>query len=55
MNLKSMGLYSLELKDCGCKIKRFTGGKVVTIGCKNHQNSLEYVCPICEKTFTKTR
>ena len=52
-DLKPMGLYSLEEKNCGCKVKRYSGGKVVTIGCMKHETVLEYVCPICEKKHNK--
>ena len=48
-NPKPMGLYSLEEKECGCKIKRYTGGRVLIVGCKNHESSTEYVCPTCKK------
>jgi len=51
-NKKSMGIYSLESRGCGCEIRRYTGGKVITIGCKDHSNNDEYVCPICGKRQT---
>ena len=52
-NQRPMGIYSLELRECGCEIKRYSGGRVNTIGCKDHRNIIEYVCPICEKKYKK--
>jgi len=47
--LKSMGIYSTESKECGCELRRYAGGKVITTGCKVHSNVIEYVCPACGK------
>lgn len=48
-NHKRKGIYSSESRECGCEIRRYSGGKIITIGCQNHHNITEYVCPICEK------
>jgi hypothetical protein len=52
--LKAMGIYSLENKECGCKVRYYVGGKVILIGCNNpHKNEVYYVCPnsTCKKEF----
>jgi len=53
MSLKFMGIYSLEILVCGCKIKRYHGGKQVLIGCKIHEtsNNVSFVCGVCGKSF----
>jgi len=48
-----MGIYSLESRECGCEIRRYSGGRVITIGCKDHRNITGYVCPICGKKYKK--
>jgi len=52
-NSKFRGIYSLEIKDCGCKIRRYSGGRVITIGCNAHSDRNEYICPICGKKQSK--
>lgn len=49
---KPMGLHSLEQKDCGCEIRRYTGGKTIVNGCKQHKNSTVFVCPVCSKEYS---
>jgi len=51
--LKSFGIYSLENVHCGCQIRRYAGGRVVTIGCQVHSNQTEYICPVCGKKQSK--
>ena len=51
--LKSFGIYSLENKYCGCQIRRYAGGIVITIGCQVHSNRTEYICPVCKKKQSK--
>ena len=53
LNLKSYGICSLEEIDCGCKIRRYVGGRIITIGCNDHTNKIEYVCPVCKKKLSK--
>ena len=43
------GIFSLEVLDCGCKIKRYVGGKQITIGCNDHETTVAFVCPSCGK------
>ena len=45
--LKTFGIYSLENKYCGCQIRRYAGGRVITIGCQVHSNQIEFICPVC--------
>jgi len=52
-NQKPKGLHSLEIKDCGCRIKRYTGGRVMLMGCRNHDSFTKYVCPVCGKKYSK--
>jgi hypothetical protein len=46
-----MKICSLDVKKCGCKIKQYTGGRILILGCDNHKSLTEYVCPICRKKF----
>jgi len=52
-NKKYMGLYSSEFKTCGCEIRQYTGGKVLLIGCENHDDLTEYICPTCGQHYSK--
>lgn len=50
------GIYSLETKDCGCRIKSYVGGKVVIEGCNNpHLTEIYHKCPVCGKEFHHKR
>ena len=44
-------LYSQKFEPCGCKIRRYSGGKVFTKGCKDHSDKMEYFCPVCKKEY----
>jgi hypothetical protein len=49
---KRVGIYSLLIKDCGCKVKSYVGGKVVIEGCNNgHETEVFHKCPSCGKIF----
>lgn len=48
---KRMGIYTLQSKTCGCKVKSYIGGKVVIEACKEHKNEIYYICPSCGKKF----
>lgn len=48
---KRMGIYNLQIKECGCRVKSYIGGKVVIEGCENHDTEVYHVCPSCSKIF----
>ena len=48
---RRMGIYALELKECGCRVKEYIGGKVVIEACKEHVKKIYYQCPSCGKRF----
>jgi len=52
-NQRPRGIYSSESRECGCEIRRYVGGSVIIVGCKDHPNHTEYVCPICGKKQSK--
>jgi hypothetical protein len=41
---RRMGIYVLSTKECGCLVKEYTGGKVVTEGCRLHPTTIHFVC-----------
>lgn len=57
--VKFMGLHSLEVLDCGCKLRRYSSGLNVidtenrSSKCKNptHRGFKEYQCRVCNKKF----
>jgi len=51
--MKLKGIYGLDEKDCGCKIKHYIGGKVVVEGCRKHRDKTGFYfeCRVCDKTF----
>jgi len=54
--LKFRGICSHEDLKCGCIIKRYMGGKVVTEAknsCKKHYTKVEFICSKCNKSFAK--
>lgn len=48
-----VGIYGLEVLECGCKIKHYAGGLTVRSGCKKHQSKVLYVCRSCGKSMMK--
>ena len=57
--IKPMGIYSLEVLDCGCKLKRYCSGVTVidsedrNLQCTNpkHIDFKEYECRVCGEKF----
>lgn len=53
------GIYSEEILACGCKVKRYTGGKVVhiaTLKCTatpKHRTSIKHICGKCGLVTSK--
>ena len=58
-NVKPMGIYSLEVLECGCKLKRYISGLNVIDSddrnsqCTNpkHKNFKEHECRVCGEQF----
>jgi len=46
---KLMGIYSSEILECGCEIRKYLGGIQIQSGCDIHRNRKLFVCPICDK------
>ncbi len=48
-------IYSQKSELCGCKIRQYAGGKVITKSCEDHSDKIEYFCPICKKKYQTER
>ena len=55
-NLVFRGIYSLEVLDCGCQIKRYTRSKTITIGCSLHPGiKRQWICHKCNSEFSSEK
>jgi len=41
------GIYDSQPQECGCEIRYYAGGMVVTYPCRDHEKTIKYICPSC--------
>lgn len=51
--MRLCGIYGREDLPCGCIVKHYKGGKIITSGCKTHPPSVRLVCTVCNKEMSK--